>query len=244
MGLFDFISPNINKKIEKSKRVMLNEHHQHQVRTDAIQTLVGIGSPEAIEALIERLGVNFRDTIKNEQERHWVRRFLVEQFNEESIEPLKTFIAKSQSISGAIVTLRELISVDALTEFLLKTLEQYEAKDHRSVEARLQLIDALDEQPGDMITALLPYLMDHSDDVRIKVINLIEDRIRGIEGDHEHIIRAFIEAMTDPYATGRISRSVADSLIRMEANLTVFKEELEEDIPDGYSLKNGLLRKG
>ena len=69
MGLFSFLSPNISKKIEKSKKVMLNEHHQAPIRQEAIQELVGYGTDEAIEALIERLGSNFRDTIKNEQER-------------------------------------------------------------------------------------------------------------------------------------------------------------------------------
>ena len=68
MGLFDFLSNDPVKKVERLSKKILNEHHQQQVRQEALDELVSIGSTEAITALIKRLGVNFRDTIKNEQE--------------------------------------------------------------------------------------------------------------------------------------------------------------------------------
>ena len=89
MGLFDLFSSSPEKKIEKAKQVMLNEHHQAQVRQQAIYDLAQFNNELSAQALIERLTVNFRDTIKNEQERGWVRSVLVEQFNERAIEPLK-----------------------------------------------------------------------------------------------------------------------------------------------------------
>jgi HEAT repeat protein len=242
MGLFDFFSTNINKRIDKAKRVMLNEHHQSTVRQEAIQELVGYDHEDAIAALVERLGHNFRDTIKNEQERQWIRHFLVEKFQDRSIEPLKNFITGNQSISGAIVTLKELITEEDLTTFLLDLLQSYEPQDHRSTEARLQLIDALDEQSGYFVEILLPYTLDHSDDIRIKVINLLEEQIRGVEGDHDAVIRALISVMTDPYATGRIVRSAANALIRMQANLKEYASLIQDDVPDQYSFKKGVLK--
>ena len=71
---------------------MLNEHHQQQVRQEAMQELVAMDSPEAIGALIKRLGVNFRDTIKNEQEKRWVHQTLVEYFSDRAVAPLIEFI--------------------------------------------------------------------------------------------------------------------------------------------------------
>ena len=69
MGLFDLFSSSPEKKIDKAKQVMLNEHHQHQVRQQAIYDLAQFDNELSCRALIERLTVNFRDTIKNEQER-------------------------------------------------------------------------------------------------------------------------------------------------------------------------------
>lgn len=245
MGFFDlFSSKPTPKKIEKAKNVMLNEHHQLQVRQDAIHELIQYGTDDAIHALIERLGVNFRDTTKNEQEQSWIQQVLVEHFKDRSIELLKKFVMESEgkSLSRTIYTLKSLIGQEEMTEFLITSLERFNPKDHRTVETRLQIIDALDEQPGEIIQSVLPYVMDHNDDVRVKVINLIEDRIIGIEGDHVYIIKAFIEAMTDPYAGGRITRAVAQSLIRLEANLSDYADEIKDQMPEGYRLVNGLIK--
>jgi HEAT repeat protein len=247
MGLFDFFSSSPDKKVEKAKQVMLNEHHQHQVRQQSIYDLGQFDNDLAARALIERLGVNFRDTIKNEQERGWVRHLLVEQFQERAIDPLREFIREthnsSRSVSGAVQVLRELISDEDLTTFLLEILSQHQPKDHRTVELRLQLIDALEEQAGEIVSALLPYTVDHSDDIRIKVINLIEERLRGVEGEHRDIISALLQAMTDPFASGRTARAAASAVIRMGASLESFEDDFDADLlPEGYQVKRGYLQ--
>ena len=245
MGLFDLFSSSPEKKIDKAKQVMLNEHHQHQVRQQATYDLSQFDNDLAARALIERLTVNFRDTIKNEQERGWVRSVLTEQFQERAIEPLKEALdgaaQNAYSVSGIIQVLRDLITEDALTALLIDTLSALSAKDHRSVELRMQLIDALDEQEGEITDALLPFTVDHSDDIRIKVINLIEERLRGEEGDHSKVISALISAMTDPFASGRTARASAQALIRMGANLEPFIEELSDQVPEDYKLEGGYL---
>lgn len=251
MGLFDFLSSSPEKKANKAKQVMLNEHHQHQVRQQAIYDLGQLDDEHALHALIERLGVNFRDTIKNEKERGWVRHLLVEQFNERAIEPLKSFIqgaaSSNQSISGAAQVLGELISEDEFVAFLIETLNQLLPSDHRTVDLRQQLIDALEEREehgAQVVEALLPYVVDHSDDIRIKVINIVEERLRGVDGDHRPIISSLIQAMTDPFASGRTARAAAQALIRMKAQLSPFADELDGQVPEGYVLKKGYLVEG
>ena len=50
MGLFDFLSSSPEKKIDKAKQVMLNEHHQHQVRQQAIYDLGQFDNELAVQA--------------------------------------------------------------------------------------------------------------------------------------------------------------------------------------------------
>ena len=248
MGLFDLFSSSPEKKIEKAKQVMLNEHHQAQVRQQAIYDLAQFDNELSAQALIERLTVNFRDTIKNEQERGWVRSVLVEQFKERAIDPLKASLqnaakgSSTYSVSGIIQVLDDLLEHDSLTQLLLETLSALAPSDHRTVELRQQVIDALDDREGDIVQALLPYTVDHSDDIRIKVINLIEEKLRGVEGDHSTIIQALIAAMTDPFASGRTARASANALIRMSANLEPFLEDLEDQLPEDYVLDKGFLK--
>ena len=97
-GLFGKSSP--TAKIDKLAKKMLNEHHQQQVRQEAMEELVSSDSPEAITALLKRLGVNFRDTIKNEQERRWVRETLVNHFADRAVEPLIEFIRTEEPSEG------------------------------------------------------------------------------------------------------------------------------------------------
>ena len=55
MGLLDFLS---NKptpsKIARATKRMLNEHHQQQVRQEALEELAAYGTPEAVASLVRR----------------------------------------------------------------------------------------------------------------------------------------------------------------------------------------------
>ena len=64
------ITPARKHEIEKLTKKFLNEHQQQQVRQEAMEDLLQIDHPKAVVGLIKRLGVNFRDTIKNEQEKN------------------------------------------------------------------------------------------------------------------------------------------------------------------------------
>jgi len=228
MGLLDIFSSSPEKKIEKTKKVMLNEHHQAQVRQGAIYDLMHNEHPAAIDALVERLGVSMRDTIQNEKEQGWVHDILVDRCKEKAIEPLKGYIRENLLISKAILALRELISEEDLIEFLCEVLSSYDPKDHRSVDARQNLVDALGDLEESPLAVLLPYTLDHSDDVRVKVINVIRERISASRGDEGESAKALIEALTDPFASGRTMRAAGKALVDLKLNVASFAEPIAE----------------
>ena len=161
--------------------------------------MVNFGTPEAISALVKRLGVNFRDTIKNEQEKTWVSSVLVERFGSEAVQPMMDYIRTEQTISAVIMTLGRIIDDEATVAFLVETLKQYEPSDHRSMSARLQLIDALtDYKDETVVEACLPYVLDHDDDIRIKVMDLISERTTKTSTLYAQIIDGLISVLTDP----------------------------------------------
>jgi len=246
MGLFDFFS---NKptpsKIRTLTQRMLNEHHQQQVRQEATDALIAFATDDAIAGLVERLGVNFKDTIKNEQEKRYVSETLVNTFGKRSVEPLTAFIRKEQTISAAILTLAQLVSADQLVALLIETLKQYRAEDHRTISARLQLIDALTEYDDErIIEAVAPYCMDHDDDVRGKVMELLEARVSKKSNEFDLVVNTLVDVLEDPEASGRVTRRAADVLISLDADLSAKAKELNDYVPDGYQLnaKNHLER--
>lgn len=236
MALFDFLSKKPTpKKIEKLTARMLNEHHQQQVRQEAMDELVAFGTPEAILGLVRRLGVNFRDTIKNEQEKRTVRSLLVERFGEQSIQPLIDFIGEEQTISAAIRTLAQLVSADRLVGILTETLGKYPPSDHRTTDAKLQLVDALgDHEDARVVPAALPYAMDHDDDVRVKVMELLEGQVAAGHDQYDVTVEMLVKVLGDPEASGRITRRAAQALAALKADLTAQRDGLAEFLPDGY----------
>ena len=243
-GLFGNKSP--TAKIDKLTKKMLNEHHQQQVRQEAMQELVAMDSPEAIGALIKRLGVNFRDTIKNEQEKRWIHQTLVEYFADRAVEPLIDFIRTGETISAAILVLRKLSSDELIEALLCEVLSGYDPDDHRTFEIRLQLVDALsDNISNESIQAMLPYLLDHDDGVRLKVLQVVESSITKEHPLFEKAQDGLIKLLMDPMASGAIVRKAAEQISRFDADLREHVEKLQPFIPDGFTLgSNGRLRKG
>ena len=245
MGLFDFLSSDPNKKVERLAKKILNEHHQQQVRQEALDELVSIGSPAAIGALIKRLGVNFRDTIKNEQEKRWISDTLVEHFPSDALEPLLTYVKSEQSISAPIMVLARILPTERMASVLTESLAQYSPTDHRTIAARTQLIDALyDYDDESVLLAVLPYLMDHDDDIRIKVMGIIEERVKTKKhSDYIEVQEGLLKALTDPMASGRITRRAAVILSGYDADLSKRSGELADIMPEGYVLgTNGRIR--
>jgi HEAT repeat protein len=247
MGLFDFFgkkSP--TSKVDKAVKKMLNEHQQQQVRQEAMQELVGMDTPEAISALIKRLGVNFRDTIKNEQEKRWVHDTLVNYFKDRAVEPLIAFIRTEQSVSAAILVLRKLCSDEMVEALLCEVLTSYSPEDHRTFEIRLQLVDALADYPtAAAMEASLPYLVDHDDGVRLKVLELIDGRIEKGHALYEQALEELIKVLKDPMASSAIARRSAEMISRFDADLRAHVDALAAFVPDGFILgTNGRLRKG
>ncbi len=245
MGLFDFFSNKPTpKKIEKISARMLNEHHQTQVRQEAIEELIAFGTPEAIGALVRRLGTNFRDTIKNEQEKRYIDQVLVERFGERSITPLETYVRTEQTISAAIRTLAKLVDEEWLVGLCVDTLGQYSPTDHRSIDPKLQLVDALADHPDDprVVPAVMPHVLDHDDDIRVKAMDLLESKVGKDHPQYGEVVEALVKAMKDPLASGRITRRAARALGGLDADFSDRREELEEFVPDGYSItENGRL---
>lgn len=239
MGLFDIFSNKPTpKKIDKIAKRMLNEHHQQQVRQEAIEELIAFGTDEAISALVRRLGTNFRDTIKNEQEKRYIDQVLVEQFGERSIAPLEEYVRTEMTISAAIRTLAKLVDDDRVVRVCIETLSGYAPGDHRSIDPKLQLVDALADYEEDerVVPAVLPHALDHDDDIRVKTIDLLEARVDPKHPLRGEVVETLIKVMKDALASGRIVRRAALALSRMGVDLSDRREELEEFVPDGFQI--------
>ena len=244
MGFFDLFKKSTpEQKTEKIVRRLLEEYSPQEARQQAMQELVELGTDDAIFGLVQRLGFNLRDSIKNEQEKSWVNGLLIDRFKERSILPLKKWIKQEENISSAIDCLADLISNDELRSFLIEVLAQYTAEDHQKTSVKSQLIDALNDLEGlEIIQAVTPHLLDHDDDVRIKTISLVQEKLKGEEGDFSVVIDHLVQVVLDANMSGRIIRAAAKCLSILQINLSSYEEELKTQLPDGFILDQSKLK--
>lgn len=92
------------------------------------------------------------------------------------VDPIKAYVATEQKLTYPLRVLRRVLGPEATTAYVLETLTGLGPDDHRSSEAKLQLIAQLSEQVDNPIVgpALVPFLADHSDDVCWAALDVIE----------------------------------------------------------------------
>jgi len=133
----------------------------------------------------------------------------------------------------------------AITE-LLDLFDVYTPDDYRSDEQKNQLVLLLAEQDDPCILPkLVPFLLDHSDDVRSQVLEVFHARAReGLEQAMNETVRStFAELLRGPATSPRIARKAAEIAMALEWSLPG-NGELNSAIADEFFIdKKGYLRR-
>ena len=109
--------------------------------------------------------------------------------------------------------------------------------------ARQQLIDALFDYDAPKSLKQSLHTCSSDDDVRIKVIDLLEGRVQRGDERFEIVVNGLVSVLKDPMS-GRITRRSAISRI-VECGPEQASERTGSFMPDGYTLgTNGRVTKG
>jgi hypothetical protein len=225
MGLLSFLgigaSDLSEKQVDKIAKLAANPFAQPEVRREQMDKLIRDGSEPAIRGLLNRFTVNASQAIADEEE----KRFLVDELakmGDKVVVPLRSFLRKETNLSlAAQVLLRVMPKEEGIAE-LIGLLDVYSPEDYRSDEQKRQLALILkDQDDARILPALVPYLLDHSDDVRHQVLELFAER--ASQGDAaakgEGVAAAISELVTSADSSPRIARQAA---------------ELAADLPDAH----------
>ena len=177
MGLLSLFgkSPLSEKKITKVAKLAANPFAQPDVRMREMQRLVEDGSDAALRGVLRRFAANAQGHIADEDEKKWLEDALAK-CGDGALAPLQDYIKTESKLTYALRALARIAGDDAAIDFFIDVLRLYGPDDHRSTEAKLQIIWQLAEHLEDprVFSALVPFLRDHSDDVRWAVLDLLE----------------------------------------------------------------------
>lgn len=236
MGLLDFFknspSPDaIAGQVRKAKEA----YAQPDYRRMAMDKLLKWDTDESLKGLLERLTVVVQSPHWDEEEKCWVVDEIVQK-GERMIPILREFVFEKNEVNYAVGALKRLLpNTQAFSELLLEALKKRPPSDHRSVQAKRELIAAICDLDNPQFDAILaPYLHDHSDDVQCLVIERL-----GKSSD-EAIKAHLLELLSSESHSARTLRMaakvVAEQKIPVSETLA-----LAEAVKEEYGIKAGLL---
>jgi HEAT repeat protein len=242
MGLMSLFGrgPLSEKRIAKISKLACNPYAQPDVRMREMHRLIQDGSPAALRGLIKRFSTNASGHIADEDEKKFLEDALVD-IGEEALGPLLEYIKSDKQLTYAMRAYKRIAGSARAVEAFALVLQYHGPEDHRALEAKLQLVLQLAEDLSDarVLPALVPFLLDHSDDVRWAVLELLEKAADGRLITPEvqtEIGRVLGEIVTGTEASTRILRRTAELLSTREWPVGGEREALPSVIDDEYFL--------
>jgi hypothetical protein len=237
-----------DRRIDKSAKLAANPFAQPDVRMREMQRLLQDGSPAALRGLLKRFTANASGGIADEDEKKWLEDAIVA-VGTPATQPLRDFIKSEEKLTYALNAYERLTGADEAIRYFIEVLDHYGPEDHRSGEAKLQIVHVLAEHSGDprVLPALVPFLLDHTDEVRTAVLDQLDDAAERSEIGEE-----LLAQLGEPLATlvcdgtvgPRVQRRAVELLEKRLWALGGTAQELAPFVGDEYFLdKKRYVRK-
>ena len=235
----DFLGkgPLSEKKIQKIVKLATNPFAQPDVRVREMMRLLEDGGDNAIKGVLRRFAVNSNGHIADEDEKKWLENQLVELGNP-AIFPLQRYICSEKQLTYALRSYRRLVDDEESVRMFIESLEKHGPEGYREADAKLQLVWQLSEDLDDkrVMPALIPFLLDHSDDIRWAVMDLLtkahdagqlkEDLITAIAAQLTDVV---CDDSTGPRIARRAAQLLSDQEWKVAGDVTDLPSLLIED---------------
>ncbi len=236
MGLLDFFkngpSPDaIASQVRKAK-----EHYaQPDYRRMAMDKLLKWDTDESIKGLLERFTVVVQSPHWDEEEKCWLVDEIVQK-GERMIPILREFLLEKNEVNHALIALKKLVpDTKAYSNLLIEALNKRPPSDHRSVQAKREIIAAISDLEDRAMDALLvPYIEDHSDDVQCLTIEILG------KSQDQSIEHKLIELLKSDVHSARVVRMSAKVIADKKVPLGQ-ETALSDVVKEEFALKSGYL---
>lgn len=235
MGFFDFFKSGPSKnailaQVRKAKEV----YAQPEYRRMAMDKLIKWGNDESLVGLLERFCVVVQSPHWDEEEKRW----LVEEYIKlgTKVEPiLRDFILKKNEINYALMAYRQIVDQRAYQQILIDALKSRPPSDHRSVQAKQEIIAAINElHDENFIDLILPYFHDHSDDVQCAAIDALSSH------PPLKVTTSLIDLLKSDTHSARVLRAAANVLVTGKIPIGD-NVKLSEVVAEDFAVKSGEL---
>jgi HEAT repeat protein len=237
MGLLDFFGGG-GTKVERLVKAATQKYGPPENRQKALEQLVELGTPEAIAGMLKRFTISAEPSITDRDEKEFVYRAVLD-FDKDAVVPLQNFVRNSETaIAWALKGLGALTTPPEVVEVSLAALTKLGPEYTRDPEKKTVLLtQLLDHDDPRIVPAVIPFLEDPADDVKIAASKILakskseaarQPLLDAIprEKDHKRVLSAFFEAL-------------ATAAFKVDT----VREQLLPLLPEGFAIsKEGLVQ--
>lgn len=237
MGLLDMFSKKPGGgALRKHASRVANKRAQAPDRWDSIRALGMMRTPAAVEALLTRFTFAVDPSITDQEEKEAVYEVVVDA-GEAAVEPLRDFMASTDSIAWPLKCLDRILSEEQVTAELLTVLEAMDTEYERDPQKKIQVLAALEERRDSRITeAARRFLEDMNETVRFHAVGAM---LHQAEEAGDAVREAVREALLEQYLredSMRVRARILDGFMLRGWSVGDRADEVRQKLPQGYAM--------
>ena len=231
MGFLDFFtggSP--QKQIDGIKRRLMDAFRQSEERYECMDKLAKLGTPEALDALLERFTLRVSGPTIDEEEKAYAYK-LIGRWGESAVAPLKKFIATRDAVYFPLKSLRELAGDEVAVDALMQAMDGTDPGYHEGLERLREIVSNLRDFQHPLVRdALVALLNSRSNEIRFFAL----DGLSGYPADE--IAGHFAGRLLDPEESQRVKQLAMELLVEKEVSMAEWAAALAPVLPPMYRL--------
>jgi HEAT repeat protein len=231
MGLFDFFGGSGPDKALKLKPKITQKYGDPATRQKAIQQLGEMKYPEAVSVLLARFTITVDPLTTDADEKEHVFE-LIKGFGKEAVPPIQDFLRKNdQATSWALRLLGDLLPETEIIGICVDTLTHLSSHYTRDPEKKVVLLHHVTGNVDPRIApAVLPFLEDMSDDVKIAALKALGSL------KHEPAREPMLKLLTAGETARRVQTAALAALQESGFGVQGFREKVEALLVEPYAI--------
>lgn len=214
MGLFDLFKGKGKDEKKKSSPAAKwaeaagSKRAQPLDRQEAIAELCKLKSADAVQALLRRFTFTTDPSITDQEEKDMAFEGIVAA-GREAIEPVRSFVAKAESLAWPMRIMREVLSTEEFVDELMVWLKPWDTEYAKFIDPKLQILTALSEHEHPaIIEAVKPFLEDVNESARFHAV------MATLAQKNQESLGPLLNLLIDEESV-RVRSKIADGLVAL-----------------------------
>ena len=239
MGILDIFGGKSPEKATKLKAKVVQKYGGPEARQKAIQQLGEMEFPEATTSLLARFTVAVEPATTDTDEKEHVFG-LIRSRGEAAVEPVRTFLRRSDAASSwAVRLLRDILPADRYVTTIVEHLRELGEVYTRDPEKKLVLLHEAESLEDSRIApTVMPFLEDMADDVKIAALRALAPRA------YPEAREPMLQLLTAPETARRVQTAAVEAIARSGFGVQGYREKVESLLPEPFFVdKAGILKR-